>query len=310
MQPFEPVKVQDWLDTVKRMRLGRTLKAVAIVYATYASYETGLNVRPGTARVSVEAEVSYDTAKSCTAKLRDLGLLVRVGRYGNTTHYRLALPDIGRHPVPNPTQHELAIANVRSKVKGKYKPAKDLRVAKHPADAQEDTTCGGNDYPQTENPAGGSTPPQKTPAGDPTKICGEPITPLSLMDHPLQVVPTCNPHSDNDLLADVTDPSEAGRDETDSLPDDVPLPPPTDLVTRPRCRHGRSTRNRPDGTPRCNSCRTENTTQQPAQAVNDPAEGETCDHRWKTALRRPDGSPKCPACHRGLTGQPGKESTA
>jgi hypothetical protein len=310
---FEPVSVFQWVQVVKRMRLGRTLKAVAIVYSTYADGDTGLNVRPGTARVAVEAEVSYDTAKACTAKLRAAGLLRKAGRWGNTTMYRLALPDAGNVPVPNPAQHEAAIGKVRASVRGTYKPGtENLRVVEHPADASADPlpaspdpVCGGNDYPQIEGSAGGETPRRNESAAEQNGPAGS-ETPRYLLTTHLEVVPTSTLHSDNDLFAAVTDPSGPGRETYDDSPAAVSTP---DAEPSPshRCPHGNNRR-------RCVPCRAANKRQRdhaaaaaPSVTVPEFAPGQThCEHGLKIRYR-PDNSLACQGCRRGL---PGKESSA
>jgi hypothetical protein len=115
-----------WLNMVRRMRFnglvpgvaGRILKCVAFELAACADYVNGGEVRPGVARIAVECEIDYRTAKRCVAAIRDLGLirLVRSGaRRGHSDVYQLTMPAdiLDRLPVLTPSEVERAIEDIR-----------------------------------------------------------------------------------------------------------------------------------------------------------------------------------------------------
>jgi hypothetical protein len=141
----QPVTVREWTDVVRRARLGRTTKAVALLLATYADYQDGTRVRPGVARLVVEAELSYNVVKRAMAELRAAGLivLVRPAQAGNhADEYRLALAEslLDRVEVLTPAQVEIAIRDIREAKQGRYKARlADLRptpgTADHPTPA-------------------------------------------------------------------------------------------------------------------------------------------------------------------------------
>jgi hypothetical protein len=124
------VTVAEWTRLVRRARLGRTVKAIAVIIASYADYETGLRVHPGVARLAVEAEVTYNVAKSGLAKLRDAGLieLVKPARTrGASDEYRLILADdlLDRVDVLTPGQVTVESEKIRAARRGKYRPRDD-----------------------------------------------------------------------------------------------------------------------------------------------------------------------------------------
>jgi hypothetical protein len=136
----QPVTVREWTDVVRRARLGRTTKAVALLLATYADYQDGTRVRPGVARLVVEAELSYNVVKRAMAELRAAGLivLVRPAQAGlSADEYRLALAEslLDRVEVLTPAQVDLAIRDIREAKQGRYKPSTpDLRPTPSTAD--------------------------------------------------------------------------------------------------------------------------------------------------------------------------------
>lgn len=122
--------VRQWTDILRRLRFGKrvavgktgvagsTIKAVALAVATYADSD-GSRVFPGLARIAVDLEIDYTTAKRAMAVLRDLGLLqlVRAGaRRGRADEYRLALPAdlLERLVVLSPSQYDLEVERIRS----------------------------------------------------------------------------------------------------------------------------------------------------------------------------------------------------
>ena len=54
--------VRQWTDVVRRARLGRTTKLVAFLIANYAD-SNGTRVFPGIARLSIEAELTYNVVQ-------------------------------------------------------------------------------------------------------------------------------------------------------------------------------------------------------------------------------------------------------
>ncbi len=107
-------KVNEWVDVVRRARLGRTVKAVAMVTASYANAD-GTRVFPGIARLAVQCEIDYRTAQRALAVLRKAGLIevVRRGarRSGKADEYRLILAAdlLERCHVPTPAAERVAI---------------------------------------------------------------------------------------------------------------------------------------------------------------------------------------------------------
>lgn len=84
----------EWLDIVRRARLGRTVKAVAYYLGGRANND-GSHLFPGVARIAVECEISYASARSALAALRKAGLVERVRQGNRKAHkadeYRLTL---------------------------------------------------------------------------------------------------------------------------------------------------------------------------------------------------------------------------
>lgn len=163
--------LRQWTDVVRRARLGRTVKAVALVLATYADAD-GTRVYPGVARLSYDAEVNYNTAKGALKTLRDAGLIRKVGRRGDADVYRLVIAvDLAdRCDVPTPGQVELELAAIRGLKRGSYVPKpretdEDLRPVNVAADgtgdanlrpvsrAADSDVCGPFDGPQEKSAA-------------------------------------------------------------------------------------------------------------------------------------------------------------
>lgn len=100
-----------WNAVVRRARIGRERKAAALVVSSYAR-ANGTGIHCGVARLAVDLEVSYSTAKRTLAWLRNIGLieLVRVGnrRRNLSDEYRLILgPDVlEKIEVLDPAEHK------------------------------------------------------------------------------------------------------------------------------------------------------------------------------------------------------------
>lgn len=84
--------VREWTDYVRRLRLGRQVKGILMVFATYADGD-GTRVFPGAARLAVDCEVSYNYASDVITFAREVGLIELVRRGNKRTRradeYRL-----------------------------------------------------------------------------------------------------------------------------------------------------------------------------------------------------------------------------
>lgn len=106
--------VNAWVNIVRRARLGATTTLVALTVASYANKD-GTSVFPGAARLAVQCEISYSTARASLAKLRRVGLIEMVRRgarkRGQADEYRLILAEdlMDRCEVPTPEQERQAI---------------------------------------------------------------------------------------------------------------------------------------------------------------------------------------------------------
>lgn len=329
----EAITLRQWTDVVRRARLGRTVKAVAMVLATYAD-ANGSRVFPGVARLSYECEIGYNTAKACLKILRDKGLIKKVGRRGDADVYQLILADdlYLRCEVPAPAQVEVELDRLRKLKRGTYVP--NLRPTSRAADSTGEEFCGHIDGPQNSESAAHLTTPQDESAAHLTNN----LRPVNRAAKYQEDVTTTTTHSGEDLFAEVLVPGADDRDEDPisppadvaSTPDSVTLPPsttdtkpvatpgavtfiaPPEQATEPtpdaeqnphHCEHGNNRR-------RCVPCRAakKGVSTPPAEAaVTMPEPGQThCEHGLKIALRG-DGQRTCFGCRRNL---PGKEIKA
>jgi hypothetical protein len=131
------ISVGAWNALVRRARIGRDYKAACFVVSSYAN-TNGTHIHCGVARIAVDLEIGYSTARRYLAWMRKVGLieLVRAGnrRKNLSDEYRLILgPDVMEHiEVLDPADHkrltdELRDAN-RTRVKD-YAEKVDLRSA-------------------------------------------------------------------------------------------------------------------------------------------------------------------------------------
>ncbi|MDR7278917.1 hypothetical protein [Catenuloplanes atrovinosus] len=116
-QPDIGVSVGAWNSLVRRARIGRERKAAALVVSSYADSD-GTHIHCGVARLAVDLEIGYSTARRYLAWLRDVGLiqLVRAGtRTGRSDEYRLTLgPDVLEHmEVLTPSEYDAARDAIR-----------------------------------------------------------------------------------------------------------------------------------------------------------------------------------------------------
>lgn len=100
-----------WNELIRRARIGRERKLVALVFSSYAATD-GTSIYCGVARLAVDCEIGYSTARRYLAWLREVGLieLVRRGnrKRGRSDEYRLILaPDLLEHlDLPDPTTYK------------------------------------------------------------------------------------------------------------------------------------------------------------------------------------------------------------
>jgi hypothetical protein len=144
-----------WLNMVRRMRFsglvpglaGRIIKAVAFDMAACADFVNGGDVRPGIARIAVECEIDYRTAKRAVAAIRNLGLIRlvrRATRRGHSDVYQLTMPEdiLDRLTVLTPSEMDLAIETIRSGSRGRTTPT-----------TPDDDPGTGHAHPRADEPA-------------------------------------------------------------------------------------------------------------------------------------------------------------
>lgn len=112
--------VTDWLDLVRRARLGSTVKLVAFYLAGRANND-GTRIFPGIARAAIECEVSSAVVRRALKTLRDVQLIevVRRGnrRAGKSDEYRLIIgvDVLDLVDVPTPDEHQGTILTLRDR---------------------------------------------------------------------------------------------------------------------------------------------------------------------------------------------------
>ncbi|GGN93894.1 hypothetical protein GCM10010112_82670 [Actinoplanes lobatus] len=238
-----PVTVREWTDILARIRFGTVkafgktysaarIKLVAYRLANYADSD-GTRIRPGIARLAVDLEIEYRTARDVIALLRRLGLIhleaAGAGR-GRADEYRLTLPtdllDRDDLDVWTPTQHTHHTRQLSDRHRGR---------TTHPR-----TPIHG---PQDGAATDTAPPPARSSRTTETRDARSSRTPA---------------HGPQDL---------ATYQDLDTTPtDQPPLAPRTAVtVTRattptvpdrsPRCHHGLTAGRRRDGRPACALCR-------------------------------------------------------
>jgi hypothetical protein len=295
---YENSRPGDWAKVIRRIRFdgvvkgvrGATLKLVALTVGSYAEYEDGSRVRPGTALIAIDAEISYQTAKRCVAALRDLGLIRMVRRStgrGYSDEYRLALPAdlLDRVEVLDPAQVDLAKEAVRGANRRRPRPHElnvgpptDDGVTRRPVDNDAPSiTRRVTALPPTTQDRDPAPPPAtETATGDavtdnPTAT-GDAVTARRVTAYPptTQDRDNLRPRQPTDLRTDLTvvgypqaaqDPDSvvAGVDPPlTAVPDPDPAAP-TRLrpagQPAPRCEHGMPDVIRGDGAHACVFCR-------------------------------------------------------
>lgn len=222
-------KVGQWADVVRRARLdgvvrgvhkgsavkGALVKGVALALASYADADGG-SVRPGTARIAVDCEISYQVAKRCVAALRELGLItvVRQGnRQGQADEYRLTLPAdlLDRVDVPDPDAYRAlvdeiaAAANRGKRVRVTSSPVPEsgavpVQVTGSPVRQQETRSVRVMRSPVPSGTGDAST-------GDSDASTGDPVTPVRVTGSPptyQEHQPPTTTHTRGDLRTDLT----------------------------------------------------------------------------------------------------------
>ncbi|WP_203854778.1 hypothetical protein, partial [Dactylosporangium siamense] len=135
-QANEAVALRQWTDVIRRARLGRTVKSVALMLATYADND-GTRVFPGIARLAVDCELTYNVVQGALATLRTAGLITvvrRGSRRGQADEYRLILAAdvLDRVEILTPTQVADAAALLAVRRRGRHRPT-PASVAADPA---------------------------------------------------------------------------------------------------------------------------------------------------------------------------------
>lgn len=285
----DAVNLRQWTNLVRRARLGSHTTAVALTLATYADAD-GSRVYPGIARLSYDIELSYTTVKRALAKLREAGLIRKVGRHGDADTYRLIFAEdlMERVEVPTPAQVEAHLETVRKHKRGTYVPR--LRPSSGAADAEDEPNLRLSSGAADEFPAALQESPTDESAALSDTICGSPRRAATVQDR----VTTTTIHADEDLLADVT------------------IPRASDEPRSPRCPHGNNPRTRP-GTqiPRCELCRSEKTAGSASNAATAPLPEPIAvpvvsgPGRYTKARCTEHGLPQatCTLCRRGLSGK-------
>ena len=169
------VSVREWTDVVRRARLGKTTKYVALVLATYADFTDGTRIYPGLATLAYAAEVNWKTAQKAVAELLRVGLIAIVkshpGIRERGTEYRLILGEdlFERVDVPSPDRAKLGAENI----------------------GRARRRIGGTSHPKgrTEGPVRPT--PRDVPADNPASSAGE-VRPTG-GDEPGEVRPTPRP---------------------------------------------------------------------------------------------------------------------
>ncbi|GAA2327415.1 hypothetical protein [Dactylosporangium salmoneum] len=170
-----------WLNMVRRMRFnglvpgvaGRVIKAVAFDLAACADYVDGSDVRPGLARIAVECEIDYRTAKRCMAAIRALGIirLVRsAARRGHSDVYQLTMPAdiLDRVTVLTPSEMDQAIEEIRGGNRRRTVSA-----------GPDDDPGTGHARPRTETPVRVTATPVQPVDNPPVRVTDAPVPALT-----------------------------------------------------------------------------------------------------------------------------------
>lgn len=278
----EPLTVRQWTDIVRRARLGRTVKSVALLLATYADAD-GTRVFPGIARIAVDCELSYNVVKAALAELRTTGLIAlvrRAGRPGHADEYRLDLPAdlLDRVEVWTPAQVQVATNQIRAKKPWGGKKSGPSNPEPRPTGRAEvdGKEMAPRPTSQAEVPVDNSSPrptreAEVAPAAVGTSahlVGSSEETSAHLVGRPR---PTPCPPTYQDHDTRTTSHEMAGVVTQLAVVGDTG--PPQDRISpsRPRrCAHGIRIRHRPDGTSNCALCRRQHAPPAPDNVIPFP----------------------------------------
>ena len=325
----EDVRPGVWITVVRCLRLdgvvpgvaAKTLKEVLFYLAGYADYDHGYDVRPGTARIAVECEIDYRTAKRCLAAIRDLGLirLVRSAtRRGHADEYQLTVPaDLhDRGILRTPAEVDAEIEHVRQRHRRDPTPASPaptptpatgpattpVRVApvpvppaasppvrdtQRPVQPPGDTDRTGRPVPANADRTVKSLRQYGSLYAPPPRHSTETTTTTEPTDTALRTAVTlvAHPPPEQDQILEVVDTAPSAAAESDGT--DGPC------ATHPALAGG----TRGDGLPRCAACR--------AVAVpRRSPDPRRCEHGFTKGDRRDPRAVGCLHCKPNATGSP------
>ena len=136
---YVAANVNQWVEFARRARLKRTVKAVALMMATYARHD-GTQIYPGIATLAIACELSYRVTLDAVSELERLGLVERVAGHGRAVgrydSYRLTLAEdvLDCVDVLSPQEFKDLAAEMRSKYRGKHRNACDPDARVEPVD--------------------------------------------------------------------------------------------------------------------------------------------------------------------------------
>lgn len=276
----EAITLRQWTDVVRRARLGSTQKVVAMMLANYADAD-GSRVYPGIARLVFECELTYSTIKTALRKLRQAGLIEKVGRRGDADEYRLILHEdlLERVSVPTPAAVTVELGRIRGHYRGSYRPI--LRSGKQTAEIDDGAELRSGKQ-TAEGPLAEESAVWETDRRDESAVCytdslrsGKRTATTHYRDT------TTTTHYDEEVSAHVLVPGDPSRDEDRNSPQSN------------RCEHGNNRR-------RCVPCRAakKSVTVPLAEApVTAPELGpRKCPEHGLKGGRRPDGKAHCTVC--------------
>ncbi|WP_045746404.1 hypothetical protein [Actinoplanes rectilineatus] len=269
--------VREWTELLARIRFGTVkvagkslagarIKAVAYRLANYADSD-GTRVRPGIARVAVDVEVDYHTARRVIALLRKLGLLrlVRAGGRKGVDEFRLTLPvdllDRDDLEVWSPSRQRLEIERVSGSHRGTPKGPEGPGggESKVPEGSANDTGSLVPEGSAIEDEDTGSLIPEGSAQGPEGVAIADPSgttkTPIADPSGTRSLIPQA-PLTHHDL--DTTTTHQPADEVRTAVTDSRVTGPATnpDFPTRPqRCDHGLPGGHRRDGKLACALCR-------------------------------------------------------
>jgi DNA-binding transcriptional ArsR family regulator len=135
-----------WNSHIRRARIGGARKTVSLTFGSYADAD-GRGIYCGVARLAVDCEIGYSTARRYLAWLRDTGLaeLVRPGNHkaGRADEYRLTLGHgvFERLDIPEEDEYKKLIeaVNASNRSGEKSRRIRDLRSPIESAVTTDDT---------------------------------------------------------------------------------------------------------------------------------------------------------------------------